>query len=1292
MAEWHPLHQQLVAEGGLETPSASYDPPLLPYEKSLIAAIGCTEEEYKELVRYAMQRQQVRPAEYANIPDIQNVETIVIVQLVIGLLALGASILLAPKAPSVDDKQKKVGRKQLPNQVGPTKFNQTTSFDNVSSLAEYGEPVPIPFGKNGIGADGEPTGGLIIAPALVWSRLLAYGGFQAFEGIYVAGQYGIETPDIGGILNGTQAIGSLGNREYALFWSSAKGGNRPGGTPFAGTSVGLDSGTSGRTPFLAPFTEEFSMTYNPGGDTDFGTSTPIHNGTAFRFNWEIVSAPFATTEGEDNFDARQEVIAKRRKIAGNKADVLHIRESAERGQPGVGRAYARRMGLISHNGIPYDDKTRIPSVSAGDEVQFRIDFNNAPWDNEAAKDVTDPEGGFGGTSINLKDLKTTADAWRQRAGDLLVIGTNWLIGASEWVVTGISEAPQNKLVTLKCVALLGGGGIGLAGRRNIEEPLGGYDGDQFGEDKHCGAAFFALCRSNIATIRPVRRDAVAIEFGIKSQVWNKANGLCNFNAIPTAAQLFKLDRDDIQVNTPQMDKYFTRTSVFTVWVREVKPYGETVGQNSWVELPRLFGVQGNAPVDQFNYLRIRPSIPGYYEYRFIPKNGDDIAVNYNDADQILILNAREAEVPHTLGSGLSQTLSNSVGSFKVTTTGKIRTVAQCRLNPEMTTDPSAGTTQTVTVDEVTGVTSTGFAVGTGATQLIRFAYYSQIFGERAHRLPVGTQRRARLTRFRQNGQKEIAFDAIGTVVNEPALVSPTYRNMVGSTLSWRVRYEVVSATYDENNPNSAPWFNGEQFSVGVTVNNVFSGGQSAVNGVQYYPSYSFQEVVAAFRVTVEPRTEEIVVTPAGNARLFEQNSQLADRSHYEELVKSNESNPEHSIVYVNEYLPNPSDQPTQYSDLSVLGVSIKSSGQLSSLNQFRIWSAEGIAVQRLIEGNNAPSNLFADLVNYLLTNNEQGVGNLVPGELVDTDSLTTTARFLRANRIFYDGVIEDSENLRSFLYDNAILQFCNFTIKNGRFGMVPALPYNASYEIDAVNPIAVDQIFTAGNIIEGSLELQYIESSQRTNFRGIVSWRQTVENDLPDTRTALVDWSDIPESSRIATEQSFDLTDFCTNREQALKTARYLLSVRRRVTHTLGFKTTPDTLGIQPGSYIKVVTEATTYNSAANGAVTDAGTLASVTTIADGTYDALVYDPATSEVLERPITISANSVTDTALYGTLFTILDTQQNQGVYQVEQLTLDQDGLVNVNAVMVPVDASGVSIVAKDVLTPSNFTYAE
>ena len=273
MAEGRPLHQQFAFRSGLETGGKPFNPPLLPYEKSLIQAVGCSEEEYRELIRHAMLRQRVRPAEYDHIPYIVNdpvVTPTFLAQLAIGVALTAASVLLAPKNQPQD--QSKIKGKKLADQIGPTRFNQTTNFDNVASLAELNQPIPIPFGNRGIGADGQPTGGLIIAPALVWSRLYAYGVFQAYEGIYIAGQFGLDNPDLGGILLGTSALNSLHEKEYAFYFSSNKAGNRPQESNLLhGTQGPGATGTVGRqifkTPIEANNSRNFSMAYTM--DTKF---------------------------------------------------------------------------------------------------------------------------------------------------------------------------------------------------------------------------------------------------------------------------------------------------------------------------------------------------------------------------------------------------------------------------------------------------------------------------------------------------------------------------------------------------------------------------------------------------------------------------------------------------------------------------------------------------------------------------------------------------------------------------------------------------------------------------------------------------------------------------------------------------------------------------------------------------------------------------------------------------------------------------------------------------------------
>jgi hypothetical protein len=1294
MAEWRPLHQSLYLRSGLEAGGQSYDPPLLPYEKSLIAALDCSEEEYKKFVRYAKQRAHVRPAEYAHIPDIKaevvtlagialttatgakTTAGVIVANLAIGLALTAVSLLLAPKVPSLEDS--KIKSKKLKNQIGPSSFNQATSFDNAPSLAELNQPIPIPFGKRGTGADGVLTGGLVFVPALVWSRLYAYGAYQAYEGVYVAGEFGVDAPELGAVLLGTQSLSALGSRDFALYWSSKKGNNRPASPVLLGTEGPGATGTVGRQVFTAPtedgqFSEGFSMSYVPSGDTTFGTGTPIHNGSAYRFNWEIVSAPFSATEGSENKEAREEIQAKRRKIAGSLADVLHI-ENEEAGQPGVGRAYSRHMGFIKHNNVQYENKT-IVTVSQGDEAIFEIDFNNSKWEDLAKKDH---KNGFKDTEVNLDDLVNEANSWRERASDLMVIGSRWIIGASSWIVKDRVEhkTDEDRLhIHMECVAILGVPEIGIAGTRAVREPLGGYEGDVFNPNKHCGAAFYNVCRLNVATIRPVRRDAEVIELGIRSQVFNRAAGLCNFNSLPSPSKLFKLDEKNITLTTGRMDKYFQRSSCFSIWVRPVAEYGQT--QAPFKRMPQVFCVQGSAPIAQNNYLRIRPRVQGFYEYRLIPRTGSDIAINSINENEVIVLQS-SVGVPYNIGDPGTIGIDNETpyGNFRVTVQGKRTTIAEIKTNDELFTKPGKSIAKSTPTTIPATISNYYFGSDTGSVQLIKQAWLTHFLGNAKASENRGKTVTVSHRHYKPNGNRFITVTITATSVQGVLgqTIGPKYQaaNNGRNEIWSNVQFGTTEATGN--------WAVGDAFTITANVDNIFS---------RYAASIGAGYSSVGFAFSVASVTTIGVGGIKDGERVFEQASQVSDCSHYTQLTKSNDSGPEHEIVYVNEYISN--ESLAQYDDMSTIGLTLKSTGEISGVEQLRIWSGTGIPVTRLIEGDNKPSNLFADLVFYLLKNKSQGVGNVVPAELVDEDSLRATARFLRANKIFYDGVIEDSESFRTFIYDNAPLQLCSFTIKNGRFGMIPALPVDSNDQI-SLQPITVEQIFTAGNIIENSLQLQYIDVSQRSNIRALVTWRVTVNNDLPYQASALMHWSDFGVNERNTTEQSFDLSEFCTNREQALRTARFLLSVRRRITKTVSFKTVPDALGVQPGSYIRVITEASTYSSTANGSITNAGTLVSITTVEDGDYEALLYNPTTQEVTETTITIANNAVSDSQYHGSLFTLLSGSTDYSVYQIESLNLEEDGLVSISAVEVPTDASGVSIVAKDVLTPGNFTVLE
>jgi len=1297
MAEGRPLHQQFTFRSGLETGGKPFNPPLLPYEKALIQAVGCSEEEYRELIRHAMLRQRVRPAEYDQIPDVVNEPTTILIQLAVGVALTAASTLLAPKNQPQD--QAKVKGKKLADQIGPTRFNQTTNFDNVASLAELNQPIPIPFGNRGIGQDNEPTGGLIIAPALVWSRLYAYGVFQAYEGIYIAGEFGLDNPDLGGILLGTSALNSLHEKEYAFYFSSIEGNNRPKVSNILhGTQGSGATGTVGRPIFRTPTDtfagRNFSMAYTPGGDTTFGTSNAIHNGTAYRFNWEVVSAPFVSTLGRENASARKEIQRKRKKIAGTDADQLHT-VGLQAGQPGVGRSYSRCMGLTTYNGTVTSQKAEY-TADIGDTVVFEIDEFAAEDSNGLLVDdritekfnelVKDDVFGFVGTELDLNDLINSAKSWAEKSADLLVVGSRWMINASIWVVTSVTQGRRGRMrIDLECVEIFGNRRIGVAGTDAVRRSLSGYEGGDFDETRHCDEAYFNLCKVNIASIRPVRRDAKVIEIGIQSQVFNKSSSLCNFNSVPTPDRLYELDEDDIQLQTPRMDKYFKRSSCFSIYVRPVKKYDKN--EEKYHRIPLLLCVQGSAPISQNNYIRITPPDDEYYEYKFVPRSGTDVALNSRAGNQVLVLDASFG-TPYTKssrieGNGeLSKTETTAYGDFELRTQGRIVNVRDIKVSPEMATDPAkAG--DIIEIKKPTAVVLIE-KISNGSRFLKQAAFLHELLGD---------------ARDRENNDRPVS-DPVTVDLGNGKTITVTVSATVQLNRPTDSNFNPI---YDQANQTTDDQQDPRRIYKDPTFKVVRSTGEFAVGNP--FPIIQDIDRTNPFRVwvrdndistkeyteiTFNMEVSEVELLPDDQIRTaereFEQFTQCSDLSYYLELTKSNDSGPEHKIVYVNEFVENA--DLVEYGGMSTVGFSVKSSGQIAEVSQMRLWSASGIPVTRLIGGAEGPSNLLADLVFYLLKNKSQGVGRVVPDELIDEDSLRTTAHFLDANQIFFDGVLEDSESFRSFLYDNASLQLCAFTIKNGRFGMMPALPFDSSFKI-SLNPIEVDQIFTAGNIIEDTFQLQYIDVAQRSDISALVTYRVTKENDLPYQATALVHFADITTAS---TEQAFDLSEFCTNRSQALRTAQFLLSTRRRVSKTISFKTVPDALGVQPGSYIRVITEAATYNSAANGAITDAGTLQTISDVADGSYTALVYKPSTQEVIETNLNVSNNGITDSSLYGSLFTLLSASTDYSVFQVEQLTIEEDGLVSISAVEVPTDASGVSLVAKDVLTESNFTIIE
>ena len=251
---------------------------------------------------------------------------------------------------------------------------------------------------------------------------------------------------------------------------------------------------------------------------------------------------------------------------------------------------------------------------------------------------------------------------------------------------------------------------------------------------------------------------------------------------------------------------------------------------------------------------------------------------------------------------------------------------------------------------------------------------------------------------------------------------------------------------------------------------------------------------------------------------FEQFSQINEVSYYGNLIsRSCDDSPEHRVTYVNEISKNPDGQ-AAYDNLTTAGLVLKATRNFSRLDQLRVWLEAGIPVRRLhpdgqaaygdSKGVEGPSNLFTDLIYYLLTDHTAGVGGTLKmtadnPSLIDVPSLESTSQFLKKNQLFYNGALSSKVNVREFIASTASAFLCNFIIKDGKFGLAPALPTNSKGEI-SVEAVQIKMYFNAGNILEDTFQLEYLSAEERRPFKAVVRYRKERENKLPEERTVLV--------------------------------------------------------------------------------------------------------------------------------------------------------------------------------------------
>ena len=502
------------------------------------------------------------------------------------------------------------------------------------------------------------------------------------------------------------------------------------------------------------------------------------------------------------------------------------------------------------------------------------------------------------------------------------------------------------------------------------------------------------------------------------------------------------------------------------------------------------------------------------------------------------------------------------------------------------------------------------------------------------------------------------------------------------------------------NQTDAGWEVGDKVTHELTVSSNTDADLFYIKGKKVSKEY---EITSLER----PPTQEVITS---GDRLFEEQTQYADVTFYDGLIeKSNASQPEHEIVYANEIATN--KKTPEYANLVTAGLVVKADRNFNRLDQLRVWLGQGLRVERLNpnvsqyqDGTDTygASNLFSDLAYFLLTNKMAGVGGAVGDQLVDKSSFVDTGKFLATNELFFNGALADKVNLQSYLTETAPFFLCNFLIKNGKYALQPALPnIKDDGTIDAVSRVEIKQIFTAGNILEDSFELEYLRQEERQAFTAFVKFRLETKNSFPEDKVIRIqrstngrDLQAFPDDT--LAKETFDLSQFCTTERHAITAGKYFLALRELVTHTIKFTTTLSGLSLEAGDYIKVFTESMPFDVARNGTVSSSGVVTSTSSLPDGDYTIDYFFTGTdvenvneAGLRRATIRIADKTVADSNFHGIIFSIAnETTISQNTYLVEQLTMADDGTVQVVASEHPCDARGASRMNALIVSDSSF----
>lgn len=1265
---------------------------LLPAEVELCEVVGLSEEDYWYFVDLADQYNGKRDPAYANIPDVRNdpVTQAVLISLAISLVLTGVSYLLTPK-PKAPEQQKDPRRLQLGGQTGPTRFSPTSGFDATPELAVLGQTVPLVFTKKG----------LRVNSSLLWSQIIAEANGQQLRALFLFshGPTGA-VPDYEGLAIGDTLLRSYTRSKVAAYWM-----------PDGGRPIETNSRIPGSAARIIPNGDAFATYYDlegtyaphfvgartPSTQTQFGAYSPMFNGSWYRPEYELILKPEgAGDELKKDIEARIELVQRSYFTQGTFFDA--IRNPNNTG------------GIFGHGADPNTCGSVVPGENgaAYDQIRYRI--------TTRIEDPNPPK--YAPHSLEFVNSSTISS--RIAADASISLGELYLVGdRALGVCTEISSsdatdlyapwapdpAPVDKsywftITEPGCVQCVG---VDTA----IDEPLAPW-------------LSLPLQRAAVATISNTRK-CTATEIVIKSNVWRQVGGFPDMNAHPSKATIKEYEEENGSIQLGTLNKYLRRLSFFSLEYREV---GEN---NSWIDLTgdKYFFVEGNQPVDQYNYIRVNHDY-GEHEFRLRPVAGvgalRTFGVNGQAAHRKLRYGVETAFNAHGLivvYGGEEVVINRDYVTNREFIRPESETEVEGALANVSIEPTQAGEFIEQESEIVTTATLGEWTVAPGDARYDRTFGSRNFLRKRINNLTGDTiyqywwddrivadgtlasmsaeppERIVSGVRFTWNPIGPGGTDIVEIVGNE----TNAFRQIIGATREVIVTSETVTsgsvgveghvteAIHVENAEGNLPSGTGLHFFVEKYVSqpngevgykwyiDQNNRGEGYKEGdrveVQWIDGTRLQGVNIVGTTTITLEIEEEADFAPYDAAL--------DVLSYESQNSSNADGPEHEVVAVNEKIVQGGPL---YSNLTIGGLRIDSSTEWSSFSSFSAFMKEGILLDNLAASSftYAPSNLLPDIVFGLMTNQTWGAGEFLGAQQVDRDAMSIASKFCEANGFTWDGVIDDKINFREWVFENAQYCLLDATVVGGRFALKPAVPYGSDFKIrptlgSGSTGLApeIKALFTDGNVRE--MKVTFLSPQDRRLFRAVVNWRDDVVNGFPTTKQFTVQYNSTQGGSPFDSEERFDLSGFCTTQEHALAYAKYALGVRKHVDHVITFQTTPQAaMGLSAGDHFRFASNSTHTSRFNNGSINSEGFITSVETLADGSHSIYYWKPNTQEIQEGTIQVANGVVTDPVFYGTVFTVVEGSNVIRVYKLEALTYAEDGLVEVTASHMPLTSEG------------------